>query len=414
MPGEVADLGFLLIQARRPLRRLIEIAGRQGGDAQGVHEHPGPEAQPFLPGLPEIGLGPLAGGVRRAPAGVDQAQHLDRAVPAQPVLSGHHRQRPLAVSAGAGQVAGRESGVRQAPQAPADVVLVADGFRHAERFLERAAHRAGIILAEVADRQRAERVAQRDLVSRGPGELSRPQQHRIAGGAVTQDDQSPESAERECLRAGVARRRAHLQRRGGSGLRAGEIAQPERQHRQFGEGERPSGGRPQPGQQRRLCSVTATPSASRPRTRQYRPSAPGYGEGVVGRAVAAVVDGRPQVGRLIVQTAPAGRRQRPQLPVGALGQRAEVGAVPVRQQVALARRGQALGGVLADEIEHPEAGGAGPALHRQQRLVDQALDLVEDLAEHRCRPRRTPPWRLPGRSPRRRPTTGRRADAPSR
>ena len=75
--------------------------------------------------------------------------------------------------------------------------------------------------------------------------------------------------------------------------------------------------------QHRLCSVIATPSASRPRTRQYRPSDSCYDERIVGRAVTAVVDRRPQVGRLIVQTASAGRGQRPQLPVGALGQRAE-------------------------------------------------------------------------------------------
>jgi len=40
--------------------------------------------------------------------------------------------------------------------------------------------------------------------------------------------------------------------------------------------------------------------------------------------------------------------------------------VPVRQQVILARRDQTLGGVLANEIKHPEARGTFPALHRQQ------------------------------------------------
>ena len=123
VPGEVADLRFLLIQARGPLFCPIEITGRQGGDAQGVHEYPGPETQPFLPGLLEISLRPLASGVRRAHAGVEKAQDLNRAVPAQLVLSRHHGQRPLTMSAGAGQVPGRESGVCQAPQAPADVVL---------------------------------------------------------------------------------------------------------------------------------------------------------------------------------------------------------------------------------------------------------------------------------------------------
>ena len=45
----------------------------------------------------------------------------------------------------------------------------------------------------------------------------------------------------------------------------------------------------------RLCSVAVTPSASRPRTRQYSPSAPTmyYGQGIVWRPGAAVVDGRP-------------------------------------------------------------------------------------------------------------------------
>ena len=70
----------------------------------------------------------------------------------------------------------------------------------------------------------------------------------------------------------------------------------------------------------------------------------------------------------------------PTAPVGALGQFPEVGTMPVGQQVALARRGQALGGVLANEVEHPEARDTCPALHHQQRLVHQALDLVEDLA----------------------------------
>ena len=32
--------------------------------------------------------------------------------------------------------------------------------------------------------------------------------------------------------------------------------------------------------------------------------------------------------------------------------------MPVREQVALARRGQTLGGVLADEVEHAEARGS--------------------------------------------------------
>jgi hypothetical protein len=76
----------------------------------------------------------------------------------------------------------------------------------------------------------------------------------------------------------------------------------------------------------------------------------------------------------------AGRDQRPKLSVGALGQFPEIGTVPVRQRDALARRGQTLGGVLANEIQHPEARGTCPALHRQQRFIHQALDLVEDLA----------------------------------
>ena len=54
--------------------------------------------------------------------------------------------------------------------------------------------------------------------------------------------------------------------------------------------------------------------------------------------------------------------------------------MPVRQRDALARRGQPLGGVLANEIKHPEARGTCPALHRQQRLVHQGVDFVEDLA----------------------------------
>jgi len=66
VPAEVADLRFLFIQAPGPLCCSIEIAGSQGGDAQGVHKHPGPETQPFLPGLLEISLRPLASGIRRA------------------------------------------------------------------------------------------------------------------------------------------------------------------------------------------------------------------------------------------------------------------------------------------------------------------------------------------------------------
>src|SRR6266498_4493932 len=129
VPAEVTDLRFLLIEALGRLFCSIEIAGSQGCDAQGVHKHPGPETQPFLPGLLEISLRPLASGVRRAHAGVEKAQDLNRTVPAQLVLSGHHGQRPLTMSVGAGQVPGRESGVCPAPQAPADVVLKAASFR---------------------------------------------------------------------------------------------------------------------------------------------------------------------------------------------------------------------------------------------------------------------------------------------
>ena len=60
--------------------------------------------------------------------------------------------------------------------------------------------------------------------------------------------------------------------------------------------------------------------------------------------------------------------------------------MPVRQSDVLARRGQTLGGVLANEIKHPEARGTCPALHRQQRLIHQALDLVEDLAGNDAAP----------------------------
>src|SRR5216684_2923396 len=60
VPAEVADLRFLLVEAPGPLFRSIEIAGSQGRDAQGVHEYPGPESQPFLPGLLEISLRTLA------------------------------------------------------------------------------------------------------------------------------------------------------------------------------------------------------------------------------------------------------------------------------------------------------------------------------------------------------------------
>jgi len=199
VPAEVAHLRFLLIQAPGPLFCSIEITGSQGRDAQGVYKHPGPQTQPFLPGLLEISLRPLVSSVRRAHVGVEKAQDLNRAVPAQLVLSGHHGQRPLTMSAGAGQVPGRESGVRQAPQAPADVVLEADSFRQLERFLERASHCAGIVLEEIADRQRGQRVTQRDLVSCGPCQLSRPDEHRIAGPGITQYDQGPEWAESERL-----------------------------------------------------------------------------------------------------------------------------------------------------------------------------------------------------------------------
>jgi len=104
VPAEVAHLRFLLIQAPGPLFCSIEITGSQGRDAQGVYKHPGPQTQPFLPGLLEISLRPLVSSVRRAHVGVEKAQDLNRAVPAQLVLSGHHGQRPLTMSAGAGQV----------------------------------------------------------------------------------------------------------------------------------------------------------------------------------------------------------------------------------------------------------------------------------------------------------------------
>jgi hypothetical protein len=86
--------------------------------------------------------------------------------------------------------------------------------------------------------------------------------------------------------------------------------------------------------------------------------------------------------------------------------------VPLRQQVALARRGQPLGGVLADEIEHPKAGGACPVLHRQQRLVHQTMDLVEDPAGNDAIPgaHRRGGWQVEARSedrqPREQPTLG--------
>ena len=66
-------------------------------------------------------------------------------------------------------------------------------------------------------------------------------------------------------------------------------------------------------------------------------------------------------------------------------------AVPIGRQDFLSRCGQPLGGVLADEVEHPEAGGACPAPHHQQRLIDQILDEVKDPpfgdgipGAHRC------------------------------
>jgi len=141
VPAEVADLRFVLKEGRGPSFCSAEVAGSQFGGAEGVHEYPGPETQSFLPGLLEIGLRPLASGVRRAHVGVQKAQHLNGTVSAQVVLSRHHGQGPVTVGAGAGQVPGRESDVCQAPHAPADVVLVGDGFRDLERFLERASPR---------------------------------------------------------------------------------------------------------------------------------------------------------------------------------------------------------------------------------------------------------------------------------
>jgi hypothetical protein len=295
VPAEVADLRFLLIEAPGPLFCSIKIAGSQGRDAQGVHKHPGPETQPFLPGLLEISLRPLATGVRRAHVGVEKAQDLNRTVPAQLVLSGHHGHRPLTMSAGAGQVPGRESGVCQAPQAPADDVLETDSFRHPERFLERASHRAGIVLKEIADRQRGQRVTQRDVVSCRPRQLSRPHEHRIAGTRITQYDQSPELAESECLRSGIANRRAHFQSRGGGGLRAGKIAKPERQKRQLGQGESPFRGRlRRGGAQALLCR--RHPLRQSPPHPPVQAQCSYHGPGIVWRAGAAIVDGRPQIG----------------------------------------------------------------------------------------------------------------------
>jgi len=91
----------------------------------------------------------------------------------------------------------------------------------------------------------------------------------------------------------------------------------------------------------RLCSVAVTPSASRPRTRQYSPSAPTmyYGQGIVWRPGAAVVDGRP-AGWVSHRRDRRGRPQCPKLSVGALGQFPEIGTVPVRHRDAHARRGQ--------------------------------------------------------------------------
>src|SRR5258708_1062114 len=50
------------------------------------------------------------------------------------------------------------------------------------------------------------------------------------------------------------------------------------------------------------------------------------------------------------------------------------------------RRGQPLGGVPANENKHPEARGTCPAPPRQQRLIHQALDHVEDLAGNNAIP----------------------------
>ena len=70
----------------------------------------------------------------------------------------------------------------------------------------------------------------------------------------TQKHQSPEPAQRECLRAGIADRRADFQSRGGGGLRAGKIAKPERQNRLFGQGESlPRGRLRRGGAQALLC-----------------------------------------------------------------------------------------------------------------------------------------------------------------
>ena len=69
--------------------------------------------------------------------------------------------------------------------------------------------------------------------------------------------------------------------------------------------------------------------------------------------------------------------------------------------------------VLANEIKHPEArGGPCPALHRQQGLVHQAFDLVEYPAADDSAPGTHRRGRFQVEAPRRRPTTGQKADAP--
>jgi hypothetical protein len=108
VPGQVADIRFLLIEARGPLLRSIEITSGKGGDAQGVHERPGPQAYPFRPGRFQFDLGPLPGSVRRSRDGVEDCHDLDRAVARKLVLSWQHVQEgPLTVSTCAGKLPGR-------------------------------------------------------------------------------------------------------------------------------------------------------------------------------------------------------------------------------------------------------------------------------------------------------------------
>ena len=154
----------------------------------------------------------------------------------------------------------------------------------------------------------------------------------------TQKHQSPEPAQRECLRAGIADRRADFQSRGGGGLRAGKIAKPERQNRLFGQGESlPRGRLRRGGAQALLCR--RHPLRQSPPHPPVQAQCSYHGQGIVWRPGAAVVDGRP-AGWVSHRRDGRGRGQCPKLSVGALGQFPEIGTVPVRHRDAHARRGQ--------------------------------------------------------------------------